>query len=233
MNTFRTRLAALIAAHPTYKGKYAQLSRECGVSRKYIAHLLNDDKLDHSTSGPGLFIAARLAERLGVSLDDLAGSITPATKAANIAERFAAAIAAIERPAAPTSSAILTRHAQTGGELSGFADVIEYCDVYSCTGPTLKPVAIGRRSLSAATLGTTDPDNLARALAAAPDVATRALADHRAAIARGALTTIERLDGQMTDRPRRLRMEYIRTIVAVRAPSGEHFTLLHADPISN
>ncbi|WP_368999701.1 hypothetical protein [Pseudophaeobacter sp. C1-32P7] len=196
--------------------------------------MLSNESIDVTKTGPGLFSIARIANLLGVSIDWLAGrenasrEITQGERDFALAvERFAASSAGqfTHGVTPPTPQAMMRTYVRTGGMLEGFEHLLKYCDRYHCVSSgddCLSVKAVGRKSLAGVTMGTNDASVLQLALNTAPNEGFRAklIADHLEAQSRGCLCTVEELDIQMPNKPVRVKMDYIRTLLHVTDATG-------------
>ena len=246
MHAFRPNLSALIQAHPLYRGNLSLLSKDANLGRKYLSNLLNNDAVDRSAVGPGMFAMKRIAECLSVSLDTLAlrdgEELARVNNAYNsrltdaIDHSITAANAQMtERGAAPTASSLLRRHVRGGGRIEAFDDILQYCDVYwapDSKDSEVRIKSVGEFSLASMTMGTANADVLSTALNKTPALAQKVNGDHLRAIECGPYTSAEYLDNQMPNRPVRVRIDYLRTILPVTDADGQLFVITHATLIA-
>lgn len=234
MKGFRDRLRAAIE-HSAYKEDIWGLSTDAGLGRKTIYNTINDKKLDDSQTGPGLFGMARIASLLGTSLDHLAGIAPPVSRHAEdptsnyapIIDHARGTLAGQHTQAGspPSADGLLRIHAKSGGMLAAFNEHLDYCDQYApCTPKTLglKALAVGKKSLSAITMGLPSLELLQTALDTVPDQELKSqwVAAYAATIEHGPKATIETLNVQMPNHPVRVKMEFIRTLLPVRDDQG-------------
>jgi hypothetical protein len=235
---FRERLKAAIDKSK-YKGSYRALSIEAGLGERTIANLIAKSDLDISRNGPGLFAMSRVADCLDVSLDYLAGrQSSQADGLRNSIMRIAGGARGqlVEEGLAPTPDALQRLYVRSGGLLSAFEPVLQFCDRYELVPPDaghVSVISVGKESLAAITMGSKDRDALQKALSDVPDPAFREklVKDHNEAQQRGCLTTVERLDVQMPNRPVRVRMDYIRVLMCVEGQNGNREILAYASLI--
>jgi hypothetical protein len=245
MRGFRKRLGTAIQSSEQYRDKIWALSVDAGLGKKTLYNTLNDEGLDVSQTGPGMFGMARVARLLGVSLDYLAGNAPP-TNIERDRESSQALVQHITNALHSQASlpnvrvsadGLLRLYAKSGGKLEGFHQVMDQCDQY--TAPEIREdhltvIAVGSRSLSAITMGTNDRHLLQQALITVSDepLKKRWLQDYRQANERGYLVTIEELNVQMPNHPVLVKMEFLRVLIAVDDHGGKrtilNFSLLMA-----
>lgn len=234
VSVFRERLFDALQTHPEYRGNTSALARDAGMGRTSISNMLNDERVANSRTGPGLFNMARVAGLLGVSLDHLAGLDDGTLVAADRGGRMPLATHLIEAIAAqvpmtrerPSTDALLRLHFKSGGRIEAFENILEHCDQYYPPKPTdtsLRVKHVGRRSLSALTMGEPSVALLQGALDKAQDDELREnwLRDYTSAANGTPQSTLESLDVQMENHPIRVKMDFIRTLLGVRNQAGE------------
>lgn len=236
---FLERLDTAIS-ESVYRGNRRQVSVDAGLGEKFVSNLLGKEEMNTSKLGPGLFAMARIAEVLGVSLEYLATGrkslTTGGPKEFNLASHLsrigsAASGQLIDQSSAPTPQAMLRLYANSGGMIEAFSDVIKYCDQYDPIneGDTyLKVRAVGDLSLAAVTMGQADHVALQEALDQSPPVMFEAVRNHRAANEFGAISIPKYLNVQMPNMPKRVRMDYILTLLSLRSKDGEQTTLSYS-----
>ena len=245
MNDFRARLRAAIEASG-YRRSLRSLSLDAALGEKTIANMLQNDTIDTSKTGPGIFSMARVADQLGVSLDWLAGREGPENFGAQGEQEFALTIARFAAASAgqftsegrpPSPQAMLRLYARSGGRLEAFEKTLKYCDRYHCPEPGAKSASVkhvGAESLAAITMGTNDKTVLQIALATVADEQFRKklVDDHQETMRRGCLCTVEELNIQMPNRPVRVKMDYIRVLLMVTDRNGDQEILAYASLIA-
>lgn len=236
MKGFRERLSAVISASDSYRDDVWKLSTDAGLGRKTVYNILHDPKLDISTKGPGIFGMARVARLLGTTLDHLAGNAPPITsggRASSLLEHAAQTIAAQaspERAEELTSDRLLRLHAKSGGRIEAFSPFLSRCDQYHQPTPSdefTRVKEVGEKSLSAITMGSSDVQTLQDALTHMQDkeLQIRVLNDYRQAAQRGTLATLESLDIPMPNKPVKVKMDFVRTLLSVRDADGNNTIL--------
>ncbi|WP_238368260.1 hypothetical protein [Mesobacterium pallidum] len=180
---------------------------------------------------------ARIARLLGVTLDYLAGHgrIHPQSlkvgDQALIDHASSAMRAQIEGLHENlTADGLLRLHAKSGARIEAFADFLDRADRYNV--PTyedggLHVIEVGARSLSALTMGENNLETLQQALDLVTDdgLRRRWVTDYAMAGHRGTLVTLEALDVQMPNKPVRVRIEFVRTLLCVQDVTGNRSIL--------
>lgn len=236
MKGFRDRLGGIIATSDGYKDNVWKLSTDAGLGRKTVYNILNDTKLDVSTTGPGLFGMARVARLLGTSLDHLAGNAPPITSGSHSSSLLEHAAHTIltqsspEKPEELSSDQLLRLHAKSGGRIEAFTHFLSRCDQYFTPEPTdtyTRVMQVGENSLSAITMGSADINTLQDALIHMEDksLQARVLSDYRQATQRGTLATLETLDIPMPNKPVKVKMDFVRTLLSVSDAKGNNTIL--------
>ena len=114
-----------------------RLCADSGVSHAYMGKILSG-RLDGSSHGPGIFSIARIAENIGVSLDELHPICTKHGKRPGLAEFFA-------------------RYRRSEPRLEDYADILDFCDIYrQPKRAKTKLETVGAGSLLAQVSGTQD-----------------------------------------------------------------------------
>lgn len=245
MNDFRNRLRAAVDKSK-YRNSLRTLSIDAGLGERTIANMLANESIDHSKSGPGLFTMATIAELLDISLDWLSGGkdSSRALTAGDIEfalsiERFASSSSGqfTQGNQPPTPQAMQRLFVRSGGRIEAFEKVLKYCDRYNAIAPGAECVSVkdvGTESLAATTMGTPDPAVLQVALSSVADdkLRTKLVYDHLDVQRRGCLSTVERLDIQMPNRPVLVRMDYIRVLLYVTDTDGNSEILSYSSLIA-
>ena len=229
MKGFRDRLRTAISNSEDYQGKIQRLAGDAGLGEKTLYNMLNDERLDRSNTGPGLFAMSRVANLLGTSLDHLAGSAPPSITPPQRPDLKGHVAAAIDAQAttrdALSVDALLKTHVRSGGHLEAFLPWIETCDQYAPCSPTdsgIRVLRVGKSSLAALTMQTSEVDALQTALSSVQDDELKAkwITDYSLATDRGSLVSSETLDVQMPNKPVRVRMDFLRTLLRVSDSEG-------------
>ena len=235
MDSFQQRLRKAISASH-YNGNLRKLSLEADCGEKWLSNLLNSKQIGESKVGPGFFAMSRIAALLNCGLDHLAGQDTvfptqsSPQKISHLLKLTADLASRDEAITASNPQSILRKYAKSGGRIGGFVNQLDQCDIYFPAQPgdkTLKVEALGKNSLSAVTMETSEVSALQSALnhIAGTKVLNDTIADHIEAVQRGAFTTIKSLDQQMGNLPIRVKMDYLATFLHVEMENGEHRTL--------
>lgn len=228
MQGFRQRLQWAIENSP-YKDSVQNLAIEAGLGSKTIYNMLRDERLDHSQHGPGIFGMGRIAALLGVPLDYFAPlkpfhikRPSPDDPKEPLADHVAAVLEGQSSAARDVLSAdaLLRLHTKSGRRIEAFDALLDRCDQYEVPKKDdagLRLRQIGSRSLAAITMGKARNDLLQAALdnVKSPTLKARWIEDYRTAHDRGSLTTVESLDIQMPNLPVRVKMDFIRCLLAV------------------
>lgn len=228
MQGFRQRLQWAIENSP-YKDSVQKLAIEAGLGRKTIYNMLRDERLDHSQNGPGIFGMGRIAALLGVPLDYFAPYKPfhirrpgPDEPKEALAHHVAAALdgQTTDEKRPLSTDALLRVHTKSGRRIEAFDALLDRCDQYEAPkagDASLRLRQIGARSLAAITIGKACNELLQAALdnVQCPSLKARWVDDYRTAHDRGSMTTVESLDIQMPNLPVRVKMDFIRCLLAV------------------
>lgn len=236
MIEFRQRLSIAIANSGAYKDNIWQLARDAGLGDKTLYNILRDERLDNSKTGPGIFGMARVAAKLGVSLDDLTG-LKPdvdnvETQSRKVIEHLLVSVASSSN--APISADRLLRtYKESGGRIEAFEDLMESCDQYRIPEPVdqwPRVLSVGKRSLSAITMKAASAELLEESLRDMEDrtLLAQTLADYRFAAERGSMASLESRDIEMPSKPIRVKMDFLRILLAVHDAKGDRSLLLFA-----
>lgn len=239
---FRDRFRRAIDASP-YRASLRQLSLAADQSVNRANNIIHDDRLDVSKVGPGLFTMARFADVLNVSLDYLAGRTAEIAGFSDFERDLAVrtlsdtAAQTHDHTQTPTPQSLARLYAKSGARIEAFVSALPYCDLYEPVADetsNLTVRSLGKKSLAALTMGTDNPAVLQGALDRVGDreLIDKVLFDHRLVQEKGVLTTVETLDVQMPNLPKKVKMDYIRTLVSLTDAEGQGYTLLHASLIS-
>lgn len=236
MKTFRQRFRAVIAKSE-YRDSYRRLALDAGLSESRISNILNDQSLDTSTNGPGIFLMRRVADCLGCSLDFLVGRENtpfPQGGVAKIDTPEARLLRALKEAQqeifaesdAPTAKTFNGRYVNGGGQLSAIFDLLEYVDLYDWPpqGGKITVRRVGSKSLSALTMGAPEAEILQGAIDAvsSTDLHQKLLADFSAAHHNGKYGSIEELDLTMPNKPLRVRLIYSRELYSMKDENGKN-----------
>lgn len=235
MNGFRQRLTSAIEASPIYRSNITKLAADAGLGQKTIYNMLNDPKMDCSEKGPGIFAMQRVATLLETSLDHLTSAsplIASPRQASALSDHIAEGLKAQTFESINTINAdyLLRLYAKSGARIEAFEGTLTKADQYERQRskdavPTVK--SVGKTSLSAITMGTSDASILQAALDhTEPELQQELAADYFDATERGSLVTVQSLDVQMPNRPVRVRMDFIRLLFLL-ADKDENETLVN------
>lgn len=234
MQSFRARLRSAIDSSPIYRKRASQLSIDAGLGEKTVNNILNDKRLDYSKTGPGIFGMARVASLLDISLDNLV-STTPEKQSKPVNPfkehvEHSLKIQSETEQGIISSDSLLRLHMKSGGRFEAFEAVLKHCDQYSIPNEAdtdLSVIKVGSSSLSALIMGNDNADMLQSALSLTQDddLKARWIKGYRLAAEFGALTTIESLDSQMPNRPVRVKIDYLRVLLAVQNSNDERIIL--------
>lgn len=246
MKGFRARLRYAIEQSP-YAGNYRRLSLDAQMGEKRVSNLLNDETIEDSPVGPGLFAMSRMADLLDVSLDYLAGrrmmfsrlsdgqgSDEVATILQRTKDAAKGQISGENEP--PTSQSLMRLYAKSGGRIEAFQPCLPYCDLYHPIQSDAKVVsvkAVGAQSLAAITMGTASVEILQSALSSVndPELKKRLINDHLETMQRGVLCSVESLNVQMPNRPVLVKMDYIRILLALTDANRDLTIVSHSSLI--
>ncbi len=236
---FRGRLERAISGNSEYKNNVWKLSEDAGLGTKTVYNILNDDRLDTSKTGPGFFGISRVANLLGVSLDGLAGMSQHSISTPDNNLQTALSQHALETIASQMNDGsdnlsadfLLRIYAKSGGRIEAFSKYFDRCDQYlppAMEDHYSRVKIVGTKSLSAITMGTPSQPLLQEALKnmGDKDLQARVIQDYRNAMQRGTLVTVETLDIQMPNHPVRVKMDFIRVLLAVKDAASNQ-TLLN------
>lgn len=207
---FRKRLETAVQNYP---GNIPQLSKEASVGPSTIYDLLKNQRFDHSKTGPGIFLMARISKLCGVSLDYLAGLGPPPMRA--------------EYTNGPvTADRLLRTHFESGADYEAFLPYLELCDEYepcAATDTKITPLRLGSSSLAAMTFGNGDLDTLRATIEHVdnPALKMKWVKDYANATQAGFLVSYETINFKLPTQPKIAKMDYIRTLLCVGDAQGD------------
>lgn len=241
MDGFKQRLRQAInrCGEPSLR----QISIKAGFAETHLANLLGNPDLERSTTGPGFFGIARLCEVLEITPNFLAGvsdlklsshDASLDKEALSIAELISDLVTSAN--SRPTEGQLFSAYVKGGARLEAFANYMDYCDLLDApsTGKPLNLLHVAPNGLTAAALGSTDPQIVNQAVSTAvdQDFARRMFAAHQEAEEKGYLVSLEDIDVRTKSLAKRIRAQYVRTLFALTDAEGRKYILNHAKPIS-
>lgn len=240
MPDFKKRLALAIDKSTTYRSRLSTLSRDIGKNRNYIANLLNGS----SSVDPSLTTCRRLSERLGVSIEYLAGMVDEMTVTGDgiakgtvnlIAEKLIEDIhratkEAVSGPSRrPDMDDLIRWWHMNDGVVPDHTGMLEYVDFHEkpqAEDHMLKPHSLGPNSLASKVLGTPDVDLLRRSMESlTPENMETALSGYRHIEGANFHVTIENVSAKHAATAAPIKLTYRRLLMPVRDKKGHELIL--------